>query len=130
MQYFLDTAGYSELDLCIVLRKCANSIGNAESYNLTNVNSDHLALRIQMKQELNALAKAEHGEELRGAKSEEEQQTREYNDIIRDSIRKGNAADMESFMRTLARAAENKLSLKPPKLRKRGCYPELTNSSM
>ena len=32
---------------------------------------------------------------------------------------------MEHFMRTLARAAEEKLTLKPPRVRKRGCHPEL-----
>ena len=32
---------------------------------------------------------------------------------------------MESFMRTLARAAEEKLTLKPPRVRKRNCHPEL-----
>ena len=78
-----------------------------------------------MKQKLKAPAKAEHGKELRGAKSEVEQQTREYNEIIRDSIREGKAKDMESFMRTLARAAEEKLTLKPPRVRKRDCHPEL-----
>ena len=121
------TDRYSELDLCLVFRRWANSIGNVESYNLTNVNTDHLARRIKMKQKLKALAKAEHGKELREAKSEGEQQTREYkyNDIVRDSIREGTAEDMESFMRTLARAAEEKLTLKPPRVRKRDCHPEL-----
>ena len=32
---------------------------------------------------------------------------------------------MESFMGTLARAAEEKLTLKPPRVRKRDCHPEL-----
>ena len=32
---------------------------------------------------------------------------------------------MESLMRTSARAAEEKLTLKPPRVRKRGCHPEL-----
>ena len=32
---------------------------------------------------------------------------------------------MESFMRTLARAAEEQLTLKPQRVRKRGCHPEL-----
>ena len=67
---------YSELNLCLVFTRWTNSIGNVESYSLTNVNTDHLALRIKMKQKLKALAKAEHGKELRGAKSEGEQQTR------------------------------------------------------
>ena len=71
-----DTDRYSELDLCLVFRRWANSIGNVESDNLTNVNTDHLALRIKIKQKLKALAKAEHGKELRGAMSEGEQQTR------------------------------------------------------
>ena len=125
MQGPWNTDKYSELDLCLVFRRWANSIGKVESDNLTNVNTDHLALRIKIKQKLKALAKAEHGKELRGAKSEGEQQTREYNDIIRDSIREGKAEDMESFMRTLARAAEEKLTLKPPRVRKRDCHPEL-----
>ena len=32
---------------------------------------------------------------------------------------------MESFMRTLAWAAEEKLTLKPPRVRKKDCHPEL-----
>ena len=32
---------------------------------------------------------------------------------------------MEGFMGTLARAAEEKLTLKPPRVRKRDCHPEL-----
>ena len=32
---------------------------------------------------------------------------------------------MESFTRTLARAAKEKLTLKPPRVRKRDCHPEL-----
>ena len=71
-----NTDSYSELDLCLVFRRLANSIGNVESYNFTKVKTDHLALRIKIKQKLKALAKAEHGKELRGAKSEGEQQTR------------------------------------------------------
>ena len=71
-----NTDRYSELDLCLVFRRWANSIGNVEPDNLTNVNTDHLALRFKIKQKLKALAKAEHGKELRGAKSEGEQQTR------------------------------------------------------
>ena len=53
----------------------ANSVKNVKSDSLTNVNTDHLALRIKMKQNLKALAEAEHGKELRGAKSESERQT-------------------------------------------------------
>ena len=102
-----NTDRYSELDLCLAFRRWANSIGNVESYNLTNVKTDHLALRAKIKQKLKALAKAEHGKELRGAKSEGEQQTREYNEIIRDSIREGKAEDMESFMRTLGLQKRN-----------------------
>ena len=89
---------YSELGLCLVYRRCANSIGNVESDNLTNVNTDHLALKVKIKQKLKALAKAEHGKELRGAKSEGEQQTIEYNEIVRDSTREGRAENMEGSM--------------------------------
>ena len=32
---------------------------------------------------------------------------------------------MESFMITLARAAEEKLTLKPPRIKNRDCHPEL-----
>ena len=120
-----NTDRYSELDLCLVFGRWANSIKNVESDSLTNVNTDHLALRIKIKQKLKALAEAEHGKELRGAKSEGEQQTIEYNEIIRESIREGKTEDMESSMRTLARAAEEKLTLKPPRVRKRDCHPEL-----
>ena len=74
-----NTDRYSELDLCIVFRRWANSIGDVESDNLTNVNTDHLALKVKAKQQLKALARAEHGKQLRGRKSEGEQQTIEYN---------------------------------------------------
>ena len=75
MQGLWDTDRYSELDLCLVFRRWANSIGDVESDSLTNVNTDHPALKVKIKQKLKALAKAEHGKELRGAKSEGEQQT-------------------------------------------------------
>ena len=114
-----DTDRYSELDLCLVFGRWANSIKNVESDSLANVNTDHVALRIKIKQKLKALAKAEHGKELRGAKSESEQQTIEYNEIIRGSIREGKTEDMESFMGTLARAAEEKLTLTPGSKEKR-----------
>ena len=42
-----------------------------------------------------------------------------------DSIREGKAEDMDGFMRILAMAAEEKLTLKPPRIRKRDCHPEL-----
>ena len=125
MQGPWNTDRYSELDLCLVFGRWASSTQHVESDSLTNVNTDHLALRIKMKQKLKALAEAEHGKELRGAKSEGEQQTIEYNVIIRESIREDKAEDMESFMRTLARAAEEKLTLKPPRVRKKDCHPEL-----
>ena len=70
MQGPWNTDRYSELDLCLVFRKWANSIGYVQSDNLTNVNTDHLAVKVKIKQKLKALAKAEHGKELRGAKSE------------------------------------------------------------
>ena len=125
MQGPWNTDRYSELDLCLVFGRWANSTNNVESDSLTNVNTDHLALRIKFKQKLEALAEAGHGKELRGAKSEGEQQTIEYNEIIRESIREGKAEDMEGSIRTLARAAEEKLTLKPPRVRKRDCHPEL-----
>ena len=71
-----------------------------------------------MKQKPKALAEAEHGKELGGAKPEGEQQTIEHNETIRESIGEGETEDMESFMRTLARAAEEKLTLKPPRVGK------------
>ena len=52
---------------------------------------------------------------------------RQYNTMgsLEKSIREGKIEDMESFMRTLARAAEERLTLKPPRIRKRDCHPEL-----
>ena len=67
------TDRYSELDLCLVFGRWANSIMDIESDSLTNVNTDHLALKVKMKQKRKALVEAEHGKELRGAKSENEQ---------------------------------------------------------
>ena len=125
MQGPWNTDRYSELDLCLVFGRRANSIKNVEPDSFTNVNTDHLAIGIKIKQKLKALAEAEHGKELRGAKPEGERQTMEYNEMVRESIREGKAEDMESFMRTLARAAEEKLTLKPPRVKKRDCHPEL-----
>ena len=65
MQGPWNTDRCSELDLCIVFRRWVNSSGNVESDSFTNVNTDHLALKIKIKQKLKALAKAEHGKELR-----------------------------------------------------------------
>ena len=125
MQGPRDTDRYSELDLCLVFGRWANSTNNVESDGLTNVNTDRLALKIKVKQELKALAEAAHGKELRGAKSESERQAIEYNEVIRESIREGETEDMGSFMRTLAKAAEENLTFKPPGVRKRDCHPEL-----
>ena len=69
------TDRYSELDLCLVFGRCVNSNKNVEPDSLTNVDTDHLARRVKIRQKLKALAEAEHGKELRGAKSEGEQQT-------------------------------------------------------
>ena len=74
MQGPWDTDRYSELDLCLVFGKWVNSSKNVESDSFTNVNSDHLALKVNIKRKLKALVEAEHGKELRGAKSENEQQ--------------------------------------------------------
>ena len=61
MQGPWDTDRYSELDLCLVFGRWANSINNVESDSLTNVTTDHLALRIKITHKLKALAEAEHG---------------------------------------------------------------------
>ena len=95
------------------------------SDSLTNVNTDNLALNVKLSQKLKALVEAEHGKELRGAKSESEQQTIEYNEIIKENIREGKSEDMAGFMEALANAAEEKLTLKPPRIKKKGCHPEL-----
>ena len=83
MQGPWNTERYSELDLCLVFRRWSNSIKNVESYSLINIHTGHRALRIRINQKLKALVEAEHGNELRGAKSESEQQTTEYNDILK-----------------------------------------------
>ena len=46
---------YSELDLCLVFRRWSNTVKNVESDSLTNVHTDHLALRININQKLEAL---------------------------------------------------------------------------
>ena len=74
---------------------------------------------------MKALVETEHGKELRGAKSESEQQTTEYNGIIKESIREGKSEDMAGFMETLAKAAEEKLTLRPPRVKRKDCHPEL-----
>ena len=58
---------------------------------------------------------------MRGAKSESEQQTTEYKDVVSESIREGKGDDVMGFMESLAKAAEEKLTLKPPMAKKRDC---------
>ena len=48
MQGPWNTDRYSELDLCLVFRRWANSIGDVQSDNLTNVNTGHLALKVKI----------------------------------------------------------------------------------
>ena len=55
---------------------------------------------------MKALVEAERGNKLREAKSESEQQTITYNEIIKEHIREGKSEDMAGFMETLAKAAE------------------------
>ena len=74
---------------------------------------------------MKALVEAEYGKELRGAKSESERQTTEYNDIVKENIREAKSEDMTGFMEALARAAEEKMILRPPRVKKRDCHPEL-----
>ena len=50
MQGPRDTDRYSELDLCLVFGRWANSMKDVEPDSLTNVNTDHLALKVKMKQ--------------------------------------------------------------------------------
>ena len=50
MQGPWNTEKYSELDLCLVFGRWANPAKNVEPDSLTNVNTDHLALRIKIKQ--------------------------------------------------------------------------------
>ena len=83
MQGPWNTERYSELYLCLVFKRWSNSLKNVESDCLANIYTDHLALNIIISQKWKALVEAEHGKELRGAKSESEQQTTEYNDIIK-----------------------------------------------
>ena len=64
------------------------------------------------------------------ARNLEEQSQKEnnkrYNTTrIMDNIREGKAEDVEGSMRISAMAAEGKLTLKPPRIKKRGCHPEL-----
>ena len=75
MQGPWNTERYRELDLCLVFRRWSNSTKNFESDSLTNIHTDHLAPSIKITQKSKALVEAEHGKELRGAKSESEQQT-------------------------------------------------------
>ena len=115
MQGPWNTDRYSEPDECLVFGRWANSIRNVESDSLTNVNSDHLALRIKMKQKLKALAEAEHGKELRGAKSEGEQQTIEYNEIIMDNIREGKAENNGGLHENLSNGCRGEANVKTPR---------------
>ena len=125
MQGPWDTERYSEFDLCLLFGRWANSTKNVESDSLTNVNTDHLVPNVEIHQKLKASAEAEHGKELRGAKSENEQQTTEHNEIVRENIRENKSEDMDSIMETLAKAAEEKLTLKPLRIKKMDCHPEL-----
>ena len=39
---------YSELDLCLAMRRWSNSVIDVESDHVTNVNTDHLALIVKI----------------------------------------------------------------------------------
>ena len=125
MQGPWSTERYSELDIYVWYSEDGHIF-------LKNVGSDSLIIKhrppnveCKIHQELKAFVEAEHGKELWGATSESEQQRASYNEITKESIRGGKTEDMDGFMETLARAAEEKLTLRPPRIKERDCHPEL-----
>ena len=116
---------YSELDLCLAMRRWSNSVIDVESDHVTNVNTDHLALIVKIRQKLKAKEEGERTVSFRGAKAESEDQTNEYNSIVQKGIEEGKAENMGDYMKLISEAAEEKLTLRPPGNKKGDCHPEL-----
>ena len=83
-----DKDRHSDLDLCLVFRRWYNSVVDVESDPVANVNTDHLALSVATRQKLKALDGGNNERTLKGAKSESERQSEEYNEAVNERVRK------------------------------------------
>ena len=68
---------YGEIDLCLARRQWTNSITNVESVPMTNINTDHKAIHVKIKQKLKAREESEQDITLKGIKPTKEGQTKE-----------------------------------------------------
>ena len=116
---------YSEIDFCLAFRRWSNSVIDVKSDSNTNIDTDHLALIVEVRQKLKAIRSENTEITRKGARAETEAQEEEYNGRVVQGILHGEAEDMEGFMKTLAAAAEERFTLKPKRERKRDCHPEL-----
>ena len=116
---------YSEIDFCLAFRRWSNSVIDMTSDRNTNIDTDHLALIIEVRQKLKAIRRENTEVTLNGARAETEEQEEEYDGMVVQGMIHGEAEHMEGFMKTLAAAAEERLTLKPKRERKRDCHPEL-----
>ena len=68
---------YGEIDLCLARRQWTNSVTNVEAVPMTNINTDHKAIHVKIKQKLKAREESEQDITLKGIKPTKEGQTKE-----------------------------------------------------
>ena len=62
------TDWYSEIDFCLAFRRWSNSVIDVKSDRNTNIDTDHLALIIEVRQKLKAIIQEETETTLKGGK--------------------------------------------------------------
>ena len=68
---------YGEIDLCLARRQWANSIIDVKAISNTNINTDHKAISIKVKQKLKAREEPDAETTLKGIKPLKEGKTEE-----------------------------------------------------
>ena len=97
---------YGEIDFCLAFRRWSNSVIDVKSDRNTNIGTDHLALIVEVRQKLKAIRRESTDISLKRARAGREKQEEYYNGMVVQGTMHGEAEDMESFMKTLAAAAE------------------------
>ena len=76
------TDWYSEIDFCLAFRRWSNSVIDVKSDRNTNIDTDHLALIVEVRQKLKAIVREETEATLKGARAETEKQEEDYNGMV------------------------------------------------
>ena len=89
-----NTDRYCELDHCMVKKQWMNSITDIQADPYTNINTDHKALEIKVRQKLKARTQPNREPTLKGIKPEKDGKTREeaieeYNSKFRELVEEG-----------------------------------------